>query len=222
MKPLRIKPGPGLLLFRLPTSTLLVFALLVCSGCFQKKPAQTTATAPPPVASPTPAPPEPAPPQSATAGQPAQETPQTEQAQTAQKKPDKKPLPRKPRPVAKKPAPTPTPQEKPTATPATQEARNTLPAKPDSASAPLASLAPGPVKSDATHDQAATDNLLQTAENNLNGLKRQLSKDEEDVVTQIKAFIAQSREASKNNDQVRAYNLAVKAQLLSDALAKPK
>jgi outer membrane biosynthesis protein TonB len=210
MKPLRIKPGPDLLLFRLPTFALLVFALVLCAGCFQKKPAQTTATAPPPVASPTPAPPEPAPPQSATAGQPAQETPQTEQAQTAQKKPDKKPLPRKPRPVAKKPAPTPTPQEKPV-----EEAKN-LPPR------PLASLAPGPVKSDAAHDQAATDQLLQTAENNLNGLKRQLTKDEEDVVTQIKAFIAQSREASKNNDQVRAYNLAVKAQLLSDALAKPK
>jgi hypothetical protein len=42
------------------------------------------------------------------------------------------------------------------------------------------------------------------------------------MVTQIKAFITQSRDATKNNDQVRAYNLAVKAHLLSDALAKPR
>jgi hypothetical protein len=82
-------------------------------------------------------------------------------------------------------------------------------------------IAPGPVKPDATQGQAATDQLLQTAENNLASIKRELTQDEKDMVTQIKAFISQSRDALKNNDQVRANNLAVKARLLSDALAKP-
>jgi hypothetical protein len=117
--------------------------------------------------------------------------------------------------VARKPAQ----QEKP----ATQEAKNVAPAKPDANPIPSPiTIAPGPVKADPAHDQAATDQLLQTAENDLNSIKRELSQDEKDMVTQIKAFITQSRDATKNNDQVRAYNLAVKAHLLSDALAKPR
>lgn len=78
------------------------------------------------------------------------------------------------------------------------------------------------MKAEPGHDQAATDQLLQTAETNLNNIKRDLSQDEKDMVTQIRAFMTQSRDASKNNDQVRAYNLANKARLLSDALVKPK
>ncbi|HEY6304983.1 MAG TPA: hypothetical protein VI488_00830, partial [Candidatus Angelobacter sp.] len=61
---------------------------------------------------------------------------------------------------------------------------------------------------------------LQNTEASLNGIKRQLSPDEQAVVTQIRDFMNQSRQATKANDLTRAYNLAMKARLLADDLAK--
>ena len=40
------------------------------------------------------------------------------------------------------------------------------------------------------------------------------------MVTQIKSYIAQSRKATSDGDFERAYNLAMKAHLLADALVK--
>jgi hypothetical protein len=40
------------------------------------------------------------------------------------------------------------------------------------------------------------------------------------MVAQIKTYIDQSRKATSDNDFERAYNLANKARLLSDALVK--
>jgi hypothetical protein len=40
------------------------------------------------------------------------------------------------------------------------------------------------------------------------------------MVAQIKTYIAQSHKATSDNDFERAYNLATKARLLSDALVK--
>lgn len=200
MTPLRFKLGLGVPLL----------ALAFLCGCPQKKPVQAAAPVPPPEASPTPVASEtPAPQPEQNVQPPAQATQEPEQAAVTEKKPEKKPLHRLH--PAKKPA-----QEKP----AVQEARNALPPKPDATTSP-ATIAPAPAKADPGRDQAATDQLLQTAQTNLNNIKRDLSQDEKDMVTQIKAFITQSREASKNNDQVRAYNLANKARLLSDALVKP-
>jgi len=70
------------------------------------------------------------------------------------------------------------------------------------------------------HDQATTEQLLQTTESSLTGIKRQLSQDEEAMVSQIKDFVGQSRQAIKENDLVRAHNLATKAHLLCDDLIK--
>jgi hypothetical protein len=64
--------------------------------------------------------------------------------------------------------------------------------------------------------------LLQSTEASLNGIKRQLSPDEQAVVAQIHDYVSQSRQATKANDLTRAYNLALKARLLSDDLAKPR
>jgi hypothetical protein len=82
-------------------------------------------------------------------------------------------------------------------------------------------IAPGPTPTDA-HGQASTDQLLQLAETNLNGIKRTLSREEEAMRAQIKEFISQSRKATTENDPGRAYNLAVKARVLSDELVKQR
>jgi hypothetical protein len=91
----------------------------------------------------------------------------------------------------------------------------------DTAAGPTPGLiSPGPARPDPARDQATTEQLLQSAEANLNGIKRQLSEDEHAIVTQIHDYVSQSRQATKENDAVRAHNLALKAQLLSDDLAR--
>jgi len=108
-----------------------------------------------------------------------------------------------------------------------ETARNIPPkilVKPDDAAAgPTPGvISPGPARPDPARDQATTEQLLQSAEANLNGIKRQLSQDEQAIVTQIRDYVSQSRQATKENDAVRAHNLALKAQLLADDLARKR
>jgi outer membrane biosynthesis protein TonB len=81
-------------------------------------------------------------------------------------------------------------------------------------------ISPGSTPADRGNSQASTDQLLQGAETNLNGITRTLSKDEEAMRSQIIEFIRQSRTATTENDPARAHTLAVKARLLSDELVK--
>lgn len=83
-------------------------------------------------------------------------------------------------------------------------------------------IAPGPTPANPANDQVSTDQLLQNAESNLNGIKRQLNPDEETMRAQIRVFISQSRKAITENDPARAHILAVKARLLSEELVKQK
>ena len=62
--------------------------------------------------------------------------------------------------------------------------------------------------------------MLAAAEKNLKSVNRNLTHDEQAMVAQIKTYIDQSQKATKENDFERAYNLATKARLLSDALVK--
>jgi hypothetical protein len=194
-------------------------ALAVFSGCQHKKQVLVVPQQPPPTAAPSPTP-EPAASQAADQAdqtpqaQPSPEQAKQEPAQTTQKEAPKHP--RKPSP--RKPA-----GEKST----TEVARNSpnkkvVPAEKTETSSSLPQIAPGPMPADGTHDQASTDQLLQTAEFNLNGIKRQLNKDEEAMLAQIREFITQSRKATTENDPERAHNLAVKARVLSDELAKQR
>jgi outer membrane biosynthesis protein TonB len=80
---------------------------------------------------------------------------------------------------------------------------------------------PGPA-ADAAHNQFSTEQLLERTEANLRGIKRLLTSDEQSLATQIRDFMAQSRQATKDGESVRARNLAVKANLLSDELVKQK
>ena len=65
-----------------------------------------------------------------------------------------------------------------------------------------------------------TEQLLQTAEGKLRKVTRQLSDGEQAMLRQARNYITQSRSASQDGDLERAYNLAMKANLLSGELAK--
>jgi hypothetical protein len=150
-----------------------------------------------PEASPTPEPAQPA--DKTQAPQDAQPADQTKPATTqADKAKPQKPSPRKP-------------------------ARKTVVDADKTEPAPAAGqVSPAPSTADASHAQGSTEQLLKIAEANLNGIKRPLSKEEEAKRSQALEFIRQSRTATNENDSTRAYNLAVKARLLSDELVQQR
>ncbi len=193
------------------------------SGCEHKKQPLIVPQQAPPTVAPSPSPT----PESAATTQPAEQQPEKpQQTDPAQGQPRQEPGPaeqKETRKHARKPSPRkPATGEKPT----TEVARNTpgkkiiLPEKAEPTPTP-GPIAPGPTPADA-HGQASTDQLLQVAETNLNGIKRTLNKDEEAMRAQIREFITQSRKATTENDPGRAYNLAVKARVLSDELVKQR
>ena len=146
---------------------------------------------------------------------PAQEQPQPAVSEPAQ--------PPKPRPPHKAPrhAVTSDKPEKP------KEVAHAAPPKiviqdgsvPAPASAPVTPLLS---HDDAAHSHASTAQLMESTETNINGIKRQLSTEEQALVAQIRDYMNQSLQATKDGDLVRARNLALKAHLLSDDLAKPR
>ena len=73
---------------------------------------------------------------------------------------------------------------------------------------------------DALHEKLNTQQLLDTTENNLRTLNRSLSNDEQVMVAHIRSYMQQSKNATTDGDLERAYNLALKARLLSDDLVK--
>ncbi|HLK53726.1 MAG TPA: hypothetical protein VKU42_09725 [Candidatus Angelobacter sp.] len=200
---------------------IVVLAFVLClSGCAQKKPVLVAPQQLPPTAAPQPTPtPEPT-----TESQPAEQSQEAQQPaastdQTTQAAEKTKPKTNH-HTAAKKPA-----------APAStgDVARNTapkivIPADKTNAPAtpPGGQISPGPSPADAARSQTSTEQLLQSTENNLNSIKRQLSKDEEAMRAQIREFINQSRKATTENDLARAHNFALKARLLSDELAKPQ
>jgi hypothetical protein len=87
---------------------------------------------------------------------------------------------------------------------------------------PTTQLAPGISDEQAAQQRQNTNQLLASTDASLQKLSgRQLSKEEQDTVTQIRKFMEQVKSADAAGDLQRAYKLAVKAHLLSDALAKP-
>jgi outer membrane biogenesis lipoprotein LolB len=65
--------------------------------------------------------------------------------------------------------------------------------------------------------------MLETTDENLKKIvERQLSATEQDMVTQIRQYMDQSKAAVKADDPDRARNLAWKAQTLSEDLLKPQ
>jgi len=203
MKTLRLNPAAaGILLL-----------VLVISGCEHKKPVIVMPQQPPPAA----ATPQPTPTPAEADTQPAQQPPEAQPSPTPAEQPKtaEKTKPKHTRRAAKKPG------EKP------EVAHNTppkkiIPAEPAATPPQIGQISPGPTSADGGNNQASTDQLLQGAEANLNGITRTLSKDEEAMRTQIREFIKQSRTAITENDLARAHTLAVKARLLSDELVKQR
>jgi hypothetical protein len=214
MKPLRSQP-----------------ALMVClvvtalaAGCARKKPQpvaptvqQAPTTAAQPVPEPTPeTPAQNAGAQPATQGTPPPEPEESQPADKAEKSKSRNGKSHAAANTSKKTAQSPGGAK-------TETARNSPPrvVVNDASNGPIPGvISPGPALPDVAHDQATTEQLLQNTDNNLNNIKRQLSQDEQAIVAQIRDYMSQSRQATKENDLVRAHNLALKAQLLSDDLAR--
>lgn len=72
----------------------------------------------------------------------------------------------------------------------------------------------------ASQRRQQTENLLQAAEANLRKVNRSLTDGEVAMQRQVRNFITQSRLAMQDGDLERSYNLATKAQLLSQELVK--
>ena len=94
------------------------------------------------------------------------------------------------------------------------------PANPAAEAPPSAAIGADVNSAQLTQQKQTTAQLVDETEKSLNGLNRTLSHDEEEIVNQIRSYISQSRTATKDGDFERAYNLATKAHLLSDALVK--
>ena len=205
MKPLRLNIA----------AVALLLLLGIFLGCQHKKPVLVMPQQPPATAAPQPTPtPEPA---VQAADQPLVPVPEPTPAE--QPKTAETPKPKHGRHAAAR---------KPSPSVGGDVAKNTPPKrvvqadKTEPPQTSIGQISPGPTPADASHSQTSTDQLLQGAEANLNGITRQLSKDEEAMRTQIKEFINQSRKATTENDPARAHNLAVKARLLSDDLVKQR
>lgn len=186
----------------------LLLLVLLAAGCQHKKPVlvmpqQTPPATAPPQATPTPAEAETQPAQPPEAQPTA--TP-AEQPKTADKTKPKRHA------AAKKPG-----DKSDVAH--NNPPKKIIPAEPVPTPQPIS---PGQTPANGGNNQASTDQLLQGAEANLNGITRTLSKDEEAMRAQIREFIKQSRTATTDNDPARAHTLAVKARLLSDELVKQR
>ena len=94
------------------------------------------------------------------------------------------------------------------------------PANPANEAPPDMAIAADVSSAQLLQQKQTTAQLLEATEKTLNGLPHDLSHDEEEMVTQIKSYLTQSRKATTDGDFERAYNLATKAHLLSDALVK--
>jgi hypothetical protein len=191
---------------------VLLVSVLVLGGCKKKKPPVPPPQAQAPTITQPPQQPEaqlPAP----VASEPNRPQPQEAQPEVSAPQEATTPAPkpkRKPH-TAKKP--TPPPPEKPA-----EKSRTVVneggsqPATPQlSASIP---------QDTAVHQQFNTAQLLEATDYNLKSITRKLSSDEKAMVEHIRSYMQQSRDATKEGDTERAYNLALKAHLLSDELVK--
>jgi len=189
-------------------------AVLLLSACTRKK----IALPPQPQA---PTVPEQQPPQT---GSPAQIPDQTKDQPTPEPAPNATTKHPKPGAPTHKPAPRPSNNDDKS----NAMAANTPPkiviqeARSDASAAAPVQVAPLTAHTDAAHNQATTEQLMESTDANLRSIKRQLSSDEQAQAEQIHEFLAQSRQATKEKDLVRARNLAMKAHLLSDELVKLK
>jgi hypothetical protein len=187
----------------------LVLILALGAGCKKRKPVLPAQTQAPTLAVPmpdqigeAPPPPEPAPPE-----------PEVAVAKQPKPKPQGHHHPRKP-------AQPPAASEKNDAAGNTTMAAARPPANP-ATEAPLDTAIGADVSSEQVIEQKQTTaQLIDATEKDLNSLPRNLNRNQKATVIQIKSYLTQSRKATTDFDFERAYNLANKAHLLSEALVK--
>ncbi|HUK23070.1 MAG TPA: hypothetical protein VLV49_00720 [Terriglobales bacterium] len=86
---------------------------------------------------------------------------------------------------------------------------------------PKMQLTPGQSRQAAQQQRRKINQLLATSDASLKKLSsRQLSGSEQEIVDQIRMYMEQSKTAMASSDLQRAENLATKANLLADNLAK--
>jgi hypothetical protein len=86
---------------------------------------------------------------------------------------------------------------------------------------PVIQLAPGMSEEQASSQRQSTSELLSATDVNLKQISsRQLNSTQQDSVSQIRKYIEQAKAAEEAGDVQRAHNLASKAVMLSDDLAK--
>lgn len=202
-RPARLVGWKSAATWRISLSLLLLLALVFSAGCKKNKPVAPPAPAPALTAPPAPqVEQQPAPPVQTTSppATDAQTGAIPQPSTTSKPKPRNnsahKTAPQQPKPVQPEP-------EKP-ATPASEN---------DSQQMQIAAQAPEGTAQN-------TEQLLQTSEANLRKVNRQLSDSEQAMMRQARNYITQSRLASHDGDLERAYNLAIKANLLAGELAK--
>ncbi len=205
-------------------AALLSAAIFGLTGCpFKKsKPPVPPPTAQAPTATETApqAPPQPQP----QAQTPATPTTGEEKSAEAEQKPKPKPktthtAKKPPAPAQAGPKPETKPEEKPTQQATAKPPKIIIQEGGVAASGGQLSAPTG--HDEASHRRQTTAQLLDSTEANLRSLKRPLNADEQSMLAQIKDYMEQSRIATAEDDLVRAHNLALKAHLLSDELAKP-
>lgn len=80
----------------------------------------------------------------------------------------------------------------------------------------------GGTKEEQASQQRSTDELKTATEENLKKIEgKPLNDSQQEMVTQVKRFMEQSKAAMIAGDAERGRNLAMKARLLSDELTKP-
>jgi hypothetical protein len=183
---------------------------------FQAQPAEVSQETQPPAATPSNSPQDS--PQSGTPPQPGAE-PQSSPSATPQATPTPEAAQEPQKPQAKAPV------EKrrrrksavsnPTATPEKKVVRN------GGTAAPAAQLAPSISPEQASNQRQNTSQLLAAADANLKQISSRPTKSsQQDSLSQIRKYMEQARAAEQAGDVQRAHNLASKALLLSDDLAK--
>ena len=197
----------------------LASALLLGSGCAKKKPQLPSQAKAPaePVASSLPSEiseTEPPPP-------PPQPTPQPPPPEVTVVKPPKHRSKKKPTTTAAPPASL---QAATPSVPTSAPANETVavahpPANPAATPAPDPAIAADVSNAQLARQKQSTAQLLEETEKSISGLKG-LSHEQDETLAQVRLYVNQSRKATSDGDFERAYNLATKAHLLSDALVK--
>jgi hypothetical protein len=198
----------------------MVFVLLLGAGCAKKKPQLPMQAKAPaePIATPLPAEiSESTPPAVPAEVKPEPQPPIVSTVKPPKRRSRKKPTP----PTASVQAGNPpiSPAQANSSTNSTTVAMAHPPANPAGEAAPDIAIGADVSSAQLTHQKQSTAQLLEETEKTINGLKG-LSHAEEETLAEIRAYVNQSRKATTEGDFERAYNLATKAHLLSDALVK--